>query len=423
MPRRNRDRRRRRGRLVVATGLLLVATGCTERIETDSSRFDLDGIPPQLPPLIAPEVLDERAGRAGLVAEAVPLGFANADGVSPPVVAPNGRFLAVQRAPAPGWVDLVGWRAEMPSPAPAIALIPIEEETGLGPLTVPREPLLLARGATDEGVLVESPRPDGGRRIGLAAWEDGEVEWLVEDDGVAAMATLGADGSLAWCRSERVGDPASLRLLDRDGELREWLPPPESTWMLPSFSGDGSRLFALLLEDGRARLASFDLRNPEAGIETWAFSDRIDAPAALRAVLATGPDASPPGEASWLLLHPEWNALARWHPGEGRIDRLPAGTFAFTARLPSGRILADTDGIWHVRDGLDEAAPRLDLLLEGPWIPRVIRPDVGDDDARLLLLQPDATGFRVIELLVARRSSDDRSGEGSTPRIDAGRAN
>jgi len=193
--------------------------------------------------------------------------------------------------------------------------------------------------------------------------------------------------------------------------------------MLPSFSGDGSRLFALLLEDGRARLASFDLRNPEAGIETWAFSDRIDAPAALRAVLATGPDASPPGEASWLLLHPEWNALARWHPGEGRIDRLPAGTFAFTARLPSGRILADTDGIWHVRDGLDEAAPRLDLLLEGPWIPRVIRPDFGDEDARLLLLQPDATGFRVIELLVARRSSDDRTGEDSTARIDAGRAN
>jgi len=398
MPRRNRDHRR--GTIGVASGVLLFAAACTERIETESSRFDFEGMPPQLPPLIAPEVLDERAARADITAEATPLGFIEADGVSPPATSPDGRFVAVQLPPAPAWIDLVAWRGGMPQPAPAIALIPVESSGGLGTPLVPREPLLLGRTATADGVLVEGPRPDGSRRIGVAAWTTGKVEWLIDDGGVATMAALGPDGELAWCRSERPGAPAGLRLLGRGGTLREWPPPAESTWMMPTFSGDGTRLFALLLEDGRARLVAFDLDAPGGEVETWSFSDRIDAPSALRAVLAAGPDASPPGASSWLLLHPEWNGLFRWHPADDRFDRLPRGTYLLTRPLGSGRLLLDAEGVWHVGGIGGDAGSTLDLLLEGPWIPRVIERSTPRAADTVLLFRPDSSGYQVVELVI-----------------------
>lgn len=387
----DRDLPRRAG--ILLSLLAALVSACAQRVEIESSRFDLDGIPPQLPPLIAPEVLLERAARAGIDAELRPLGFLRSDGISPPLVAPDGRFVAVQLPPAPAWIDLMAWRSEMPRPAPAIALTPIEEVGGVGPSLVPREPLLLGRGTTAEGVLVESPRPDGGRRIGIASWRTGDVEWLVEDDGIAAMAALGPRGDLAWCRSDRAGGPASLRLLEADGRLREWPPLAESTWMLPTFSGDGRRLFALLLEDGRARLAAFDLDEPDAGVETWAFSNRIDARTALRSILATGTEASPAGDASWLFLHPDWNSLCRWHPSENRIDRLPPGTYACTGRVGEGRLLSDADGLWH----LGESEGRLDLLFDGVWIPRVV---ARSPEAAALLFRPDPTGFQLVELSI-----------------------
>ena len=407
MLRKSRDRAAPIGLVALA----ILAAACTRRVETGASRFALDGMPPQLPSTIAPEVLSDRAARAGVDADVVPLGVLQSDGISPPVIAPDGRFVAVQRAPAPGWIDLVAWRPEMPRPAPAIALVPIGEDA-LGTPIVPGEPLLLGRGADAEGVLVEGPLPDGSRRIGRASWRTGEVEWLVEDEGVAAMATLGPSGELAWCRSERAGEPASLRLLRPDGRLREWPPLPESTWMLPAFSGDGGHLFALLLEDGRATLAAFDLDDPSAAAGSWIFSNRIDARVALQSVLTVGPDASPPGEVSWLLFHPEWNALCRWHPTEGRIDRLPSGTYTLTRRLDAGRLLADDGGLWHVGGSAGDVPERLDLLLEGVWVPRVVdRPS--ERGGSVLLFSPGPAGLQVIRLSIRRppEASDETSPE------------
>ncbi|MGA0287268.1 MAG: hypothetical protein ACO3QA_09565 [Phycisphaerales bacterium] len=413
MPPRNRDPR---WILVVLAGgaSVLLAPACTRSIENESSRFALEGIPPQLPPLIAPEVLSDRATRAGIDAALTPLGFVKSDGVSPPTLSPDGRHLAVQLAPAPNWVDLVAWRPEMPRPAPAIALVPVDPDGGLGTPVVPREPLLLGRSSTNDGVLVERPDGDGTRRIGMAFWDSGDVEWLVEDDGVAAMAVLGPDGDLAWCRSGAVGEPASLRLLRRNGELREWPPLPESTWMLPAFAGDGRRLFAMLLEDGRARLAAFDLRDPDEAVETWTFSSRVDAPMALRAILATGPDASPPGASSWSILHPDWNALCRWHPADGRLDRLPEGTYALTGPVGDGRLLADASGLWHVGSSSGDDEPRLDLLFDGVWIPRVF--ETSDGGAAAMLFRPDPTGFQVVRLSIDRLDAypDAESGASNT---------
>lgn len=407
MRRRNRDLRRGAIQLGLAT-LTIAGAACTQRIEDESSRFDLDGIPAELPPLIAPDVLADRAARAGLQAALTSLGVLDADGVSPPAVSPDGRHVAVQLAPAPSWIDLVAWRDAMPSPAPAVGLAAIdrtEEAVELATPRVLREPLLLGRSATNEGVLVESPRPDGSRRVGLASWTTGEVEWLVEDDGVAAMAVLGPDRALAWCRSPSPGAPASLRLLDGDGRIREWPPPAETTWMLPTFSGDGRSLFALLLGDGRARLAAIDLADPQDAIETWALSNRMDVVTALRAVLAPGPDASAPGEQSWLLVHPEWRALCRWHPETGRVDRLPAGSFALTRSLDTGRLLADSEGIWQVGKATDGSNPSLDLLVEGAWIPRAIQPD--DQIGRVLLFRTAPSGFQVVELSIESRPHSD----------------
>ena len=137
-----------------------------------------------------------------------------------PVVSPTGEFIATSVGIAPEKSTLL---AQPGSPSPLATGVEIwklnkskgtfESVFNLDP------PLLLGRSADAEGFLIESPSPEGARRIGKVAWETGELTWLVADGRVNAFATIGPDGQLAW--SSREVNQSGFTLVVRNNQGRE----------------------------------------------------------------------------------------------------------------------------------------------------------------------------------------------------------
>jgi hypothetical protein len=127
--------------------------------------------------------------------------------------------------------------------------------------------LLLGRSCDERGFLVESPRPDGSRWIGRAAWDSGEIQWLAQERGVAAFGVLGPHGELAYSR-QKPADPSSpagpfelvVRAPGASGDSDRTLALPGVSLVLPVFSADGARVFvfAVAMTEG-ARLRVLDV--------------------------------------------------------------------------------------------------------------------------------------------------------------------
>lgn len=376
---------RRLIRTVAAACLVPATAACTTRTLEEQSAFDLDALPARAPSQVAPQILEERSARLERSIELVPLGFVAADAATPPLVAPDGSALAVQLAPTPAWNDLLGWSPSMPSPPPAIAIVRVGDDGRLEEPQVLREALLLGRSAGSTGFLVESPRGDGARWIGEVAWEDGAISWLLADDAVAAMAWRDESGRLAWCHSTAAGEPASIRVSTPEHGVREWPPPPGSTWLAPTLTGTGDQLVGILQRDGRSALVAIELDSPDAVPESLELSIRVNAPQSLSAMWALGQNAALAGEPGLYVLHPDWRTLARWSPSRQRLDRFPPRTYSWSRPIAGGRILGDADAIWFVPDVGERAenAGELDagLLLEGRWLVRVVEAPEPSDAA------------------------------------------
>ncbi len=390
---------------LAGTVCLALAAACTTRTLEEQSAFDLDALPARTPSQVAPQILEERGVALDRSIELAPLGFVAADAATPPLVAPDGRAIAVQLAPTPAWNDLLGWNPSMPSPPPAVAIVRLDADGRLGEPQVLREPLLLGRCGGERGFLVESPRGDGSRWIGEVAWDDGAIEWLLADASVSSMAWRDDQGRLAWCHSERAGDPASLRLNLPDEGVREWPPPPGATWLAPALTGDRRHLVGVLQRDGRSSLVAIDLEDEDASPQSLELSIRVNAPQSLAASWALGENASLADEPGFYVLHPDWRTLARWSPSEGRLDRFPPRTFSWSRPIAGGRILGDADALWFVPNAGDSKASReLDagVLLEGRWLVRVVAPPgdgtSGSDEGVAIVIGAMEGGFDVARL-------------------------
>lgn len=214
---------------------------------------------PVAEPALAPSL--NSAVRVGVM----PIGSVAYDGLTLPLVSPDGRFVAVQTGTAPTWEQLV---AADGSGVPGDARIEVHEivegegapgRASLRP--VPMDPqmpagLLLGRGVTDAGFLVEQPQPDGARWIGLCAWSTGSVRWLVRDGHVNSHAVFTSDGHLLASRRE-VGEARCvlalhrLRGLEITGEMAIASTATGSLEM-PMTTDDATLVFALARGIGQA---------------------------------------------------------------------------------------------------------------------------------------------------------------------------
>jgi|GEM_PF-2768972 len=320
-----------------------------------------------------------------------PFGAIPTDGITLPVLSPNGRYMAVQTGAAPDLATALARPGQRPPLASRIALYRIDPR-GLVRLGETDGGLVLGRNADDRGVLVEGPQTDGTRWIGRIDWNNLEPEWLVQDGNVNAFAALGGEGMLAYSARPvtsalfdlvvRKGD--SVRRLDGDGTR---------SYMFPVLSADAESVFALVLRDGILELGSADPTSAETLKQSLArvfVTDRGSDELAMFMTTAQGVRDGIEGK-DWILYHRSANSLARWNSADG-LRIIPGNTMA-RARLDATREAVLSGGKVRLRSTEGSIDPGT-VVLEQLGVPRAI--GTVEDRPAFLIFTPEPAGVRII---------------------------
>jgi hypothetical protein len=320
-----------------------------------------------------------------------PFGAIPTDGITLPVLSPNGRYMAVQTGAAPDLATALARPGQRPPLASRIALYRIDPR-GLVRLGETDGGLVLGRNADDRGVLVEGPQTDGTRWIGRLDWNNLEPEWLVQDGNVNAFAALGADGMLAYSARPvtstlfdlvvRKGD--SVRRLDGDGTR---------SYLFPALSADAATVFALVLRDGILELGSADPASGETLKQSLArafVTDRGSDELALFMSTAQGVREGIEGK-DWILYHRSVNSLARWNSADG-LRVIPGNAMA-RARVDATREAVLAGGKVRLRSSEGAVEPGT-VVVEQLGVPRAL--GVVDDRPAFLIFTPEQSGVRIV---------------------------
>jgi len=266
----------RRHRLLIPLALTLVAlaplTGCEIERSTSTRR----GIPLrsgpvaplQLPqgPLAQPT--DPAASTSSQAkVEMLPLGQVAYDGLTLPLVSPDGRWLAAQVGSPPSDAAILGLPGAL-MPADSKILIYDLTARPLSLVAEVREPgLRLGRSADATGFLVESPTPDGTRRLGFVSWRSAEVRWIVSDDWCNAHAILLTDGAIAYSRRPiESGEKHNSQLVVRTSQGDDFVfADPTVDLVFPAAAADPAVLAVLGADDaGRAVAITVQRENAQS---------------------------------------------------------------------------------------------------------------------------------------------------------------
>ena len=324
--------------------------------------------------------------------EITPVGVVRYDGQVLPMLSPNGRFLAVQEGAAPTWPTLLAADGAVPPLRTRIAVYEITDRRLHRvefALQLPTG-LLLGRSAGENGFLVESPRPDGSRWIGLVDWVAGGVEWLVRDQHVNAHAVFTPTGHLVYARRP-VGQPAvSLVMRDRFGNV-DVQSSDEASAIFPLCTDEPGVVYVFAQEDGELIVRAIHI--VESSIRRDAFvlgsiemQRRIasNAPATLAYQCLAGVGYGLPAgdqDASLLELpvvffHPLLKRLVAMDRRDGSFGTFPERSFAAArSRFQDtpGYFVATPNELFFsmVRSGPFSAEPvRSARALDDAYIPR-----------------------------------------------------
>ena len=296
------------------------------------------------------------------------------DGLTLPLISPDGRKAAIQTNCTASWAVRVG------DPLPpdgfdctieAVSLV--KEEAG-APISTLKGQWLLGRGADDEGYLVERPRADGGRDIGLAAWR-GDVRVVARDEWCNAFATVAPNGTMAWCRRPVEGGDWQL-VCERNGVRRTLHTSEGASWLMPVFGGDGTGMFALRLHSQSLVLVWLPFADDGLPLEDATVAPSMLTVVSLRANLSwavralepvSGLAASPPRRERIAFFNADAGRMALWGPG-GRIELLTEGSFAATVVDPSNALVTLKDAM--IREQLATEPRKSELMTDGAWITR-----------------------------------------------------
>lgn len=321
------------------------------------------------------------------------------DGFALPVPDAAGEFLAAQDRSSADWPTIL---AAIDGGVPEAGTVSIHSLSGgsLRRTATVGPDLLLGRMGTpgsdavgmahSPGVLVESPRLDGSRWIGVLPWDtDGAsdaagsvraVRWIMRDTKVNAFAAAGPSGALAWSARDRGERHFGLAVLEGPDGPRVLAPPDGSSLLAPFFSSDGRYLYALRLGDGTLALVAYPLPAPR-GAEAFAawrpiaelpLSWRADAKVAYQCVVPLGAAVAPSGGGA-IIFHPRFGRIALWEPWTGNVslasaDSLAATDLGGTALAVGGRRrlavepYPDPGEATDARSGIS--------VVEAPWVPR-----------------------------------------------------
>ena len=231
-------------------------------------------------------------------------------------------------------------------------------------------PLFLGRNGNSQGMLVEKPRPDGSRAIGLASWSDDSLIWLVDDDSINAFGWISDSGTLVYSSRAKNETNFKLKILESDGTtwgIPETLP---YSWILPTWC-DQEGLFAIRMGDGYADMVWG--RSENAGTfretrKTHRISDRFSPSLAWQTLASTtGGNGVSEDMIAWYSF--EDRRLSLWNGPSNSTRKFPEGTLACTRISDEDEWLITTpdslDRILLLEDSIPEA-----MILSTPWVCR-----------------------------------------------------
>lgn len=328
-----------------------------------------------------------------------PLGSMSTDGVTMPIVSPDGRFVAVQTGVAPDLPTALARPGARPPLASRVALYRVEPR-GLVRLGESEGGLVLGRSSDALGVLVESARPDGARWIGRLAWSTLDIEWLVQDGNVNAFAVMGRNGTLVY--SSRPIPERRFDLVIRKGDATLRIPADGvRSFVFPALTDDCSMVFAFALRDGVLELAAADPSSDDAlkqSLSRTFLTDRGDDELAMFMSSAQGARDGVDGN-DWILYNRGIGSLARWNPTEG-LRSIPGGIMA-RARVDATREAVLAGGKLRVRrhlhaseDAPSAAVEPATVVMEQICVPRAL----GEVEGRpaILGIIPDGANCRLV---------------------------
>lgn len=367
------------------------------------------------------------ASQSSRIAAAIkPIGAVPYDGLTLPLVTPDGRWIVTQIGSIPSWEAVLAEPGAVPVPANAIAAFEIVDGA-LRRITWPDAPpngggtapgdtagLLLGRAAGDGWVLVERPNPDRSRWIGKFDLASGSTQWLVQGSDVNAQGLLLRNGTLIYTRravtqaaselvlrpaveekANAVGGaqgPAAERVVRREGwRFCQPLATPDQTIVaVLAISAQESELLAYSTTMVDAAGAPLLIGKQSLG--------QMSAAAAFQAVTSVEscpPDVESSLRTAVLFVNADRRRLAVWDPVRGSTNLLPSSVMA-AARVKSagaaGLVMASSKGI----DFWTESSLPV-RLVAGAYIPRTYNAPSG---TCLLLLSPQtdsiAPALRVI---------------------------
>ncbi len=297
------------------------------------------------------------------------------DNMTLPLVSPDGQFVATQTGVSPTWETILAQPDATVPHASRIEIYQISQAPNTSPQLIATisEPVLLGRACDQSGFLIESPREDGSRWIGHAAWESAEIRWLVDDQSVNAFATLGPSGQLAW--SSKTPDANHFSLSVRRGIRTFTIPAQGRDWLMPVYSGVGDSLFALTLSNGFLDAvygSATDTRAFQQSKQHLTIAQNASPWTAYQTLAAAVSviDGSVPEHEQLAFFHIPRSRAAIWRPLTGsrrNLTFLDERTY-MVLPVDNNRALAVTDrslilqNVGNVRDKAD--------LLAGMLIPR-----------------------------------------------------
>ncbi len=414
-------------RVVLAVIAMLVAAqaGCvTERLPraAGTSPYIKRDVPPPNPSTgdaITPGIVKPAPG--GLRFEIAQLGEVPFDSSTLPLVSPGGNFMAVQAGSAP---PLDAMRASGPAEA-LNTRIEIYDIRGrrlaqtfiAGPAarrgvpSVLTQGMLLGRGVNAEGFLIEWPREDTTRWIGLCKWSDASVTWLIGGDEsvptYAAHAVLLDDGTLITALGDDQARGWLLAQRSPTGEMAV-LDNEPATMLAPLSSLDARRFVYLRLNGGSLTLngapTAASPRGPQLldlGVNRTlddlliAMSPGLPPGAAVPAIFRAGSGFMSDFAPATLFFHPEMGRIAwYWIDGSNAVKDLGPGVIS-AAPTREGLVLTTSGEMTFLPVGSPGTGGGNGVKLNLARKPGVIR---GIWDGGFCVVEPGKAGAGVLSV-------------------------
>ena len=371
--------------------ILAVASGCvqTSRDVTSSRLLTPDQTSQN-------QRLEARDTSASL--SLTPLGSIRYDDDCLPLISPDGSRLAVRSGGSPpSWAMKCARNGEVLPPVTKIHIYDITETAKI--VHTLSGTYLLGKGINSEGFLIEEPRRNGSRRIGLANWSDGKIQWIVDDEYVNAFGDIDENGTIAYSR--RLPDEPGFELVIK-GQGSQWVLPSkwERSWVDPVLAPDGETIFVFRHGDGILELGwgrFYEDVPLDVTIQTRLLSDRVN-PRSQHEVLVgfSGNDASPPGEYPRIVFrHPGIGRIIEWTAQSGIARPFPEGTLAATMLGQDRGVAALNDALKIIElPQLQQASPVEITLMEEMGIPRKL----GSKTDEIILLRPRNGRFELTKM-------------------------